>query len=372
MKTQRITNVVIILLFLAVLFIPQIAFFFVKDFLPADDNEKRTLASRPSLKFNNIIEFPKKYDAYFDDNLPFRSIIKKMYNNFNYYILKLNSFNDVVIGKQTENRNMQWLFYNNKKSGDPLSYVTGIKKFSEKEKIRFVNNINKNTKKLEDKNIDLYYMVIPNKSTVYKELLPNNINIIQGENESNRLYNFIKANNINNYIYIYDELIDAKTYTYYSQDTHWNDYGGFIGARILQDKIDSSYNYLFDDVKIEVEDFYERIGDLTTLLNVDKINSYKEKKVNVKEYLKNKKYTVDKKEMYTVYTNEEPIVEKKIMIIGDSFNSALLPYLAKIYSEVIFIHIDDYNNDFIDKIKPDIVVIERVERYTNSLINFEI
>ena len=80
-----------------------------------------------------------------------------------------------------------------------------------------------------DKNIDLYYVVVPNKSSVYYEFLPNNIHV--SEDYFDTVYKKMKNEKaINNLYYNLDLLRKMKSEheTYYRTDTHWTDFGAYI------------------------------------------------------------------------------------------------------------------------------------------------
>ena len=72
MEREKKINISIIVIFVLILILPHILYFFIKDFLPQFNSENRNLATKPILELKNLQEFPKKYDSYFNDNLPFR------------------------------------------------------------------------------------------------------------------------------------------------------------------------------------------------------------------------------------------------------------------------------------------------------------
>lgn len=368
-KTNKI-DIAIIVFFLMILFLPHILYFFMQDILIQDDSENRNLATKPVLKISTLSEFPSKYDAYFNDNLPFRRIIKRLYNNICYYGLKINSLNNVVIGKKSENNEMQWLFYDKKEDGDPLQFAMGTKIFSDYEKNSFVDNIIQNTKKLKDKNIELYYFVAPNKSTIYKEYLPNNIEIKNDKNTTQDLYEYIKNKNIDNFVYPYKEFMEAKNtaYTYYSLDTHWNLYGGFIAVSLLQNKMDSQYKYLFNNANIQKKPLKDGTGDLSKTLNMSGFRKFKEQEVIIENFLDDSKYSRISEGDILVYTNENALIDKEIVIIGDSYSEGLSENFAKMYSKITYLPFYAYNEDYMYSLQPDIVIVETVERYIDNIV----
>ena len=354
--------------------IPQISFLFLKDKVKTGNTENRQLASFPSLSINKLVNFPKGFDNFWNDNAPFRNFIIRQYNNLNYYILKNNSFNDVVVGKKDDN-GLQWLFYNKVSDEDPLSYATGTREYSKQEKETIIAGIKQNTNKAQEKNIELYYFLAPNKSSIYKEYLPDNVNIInQDEPTLKMVDDVIKQGNIDNLINCYKELSEEKqdNYTYLCTDTHWNDYGAYLGVKKIVETIDNDYDYIFENVEIKDEGLYYYPGDLYNYLNIDSYSGVTEQKISIDNFLTEAKIKKQEEENITIYTNEKPIINKTIMIIGDSFRERMIPYLSKIYSKVVEFHRHDYKEAMIEKYKPDIVILEYVERASNSLENFRI
>lgn len=54
--------------------------------------------------------------------------------------------------------------------------------------------------------------------------------------------------------------------------------------------------------------------------------------------------------------------DKTVLFIGDSYRENMRDYFSKLYKRVVYVHRDNYTLDLIEKVRPDIVVIEAVER----------
>ena len=74
-------------------------------------------------------------------------------------------------------------------------------------------------------------------------------------------------------------------------------------------------------------------------------------------------YTINNLEKFT----SNSMNNKKVLFIGDSFRNAMKAHFSKLYGEVIYIHKDNYRQELLEEIEPDIVVYEVVERYSDSL-----
>ena len=145
--------ILISILFLCFLIMPNIIYrIFYKNFDHAN-YENRTLASKPILVLTNINEYPKKYEEYFNDYLPFRNELVKLKNLNDIFVFK-NVFNRIVfIGKE------KWLFH---KWNNTYS-------FNEEQLEMAKNNLIHFRDELKKKNIDFILMLCPYKQFIYFE-----------------------------------------------------------------------------------------------------------------------------------------------------------------------------------------------------------
>ena len=366
---QNLSNYIIIAIFLLMITLPQILFWFFKDYIDLDTSENRTLAKKPELTFSTILEYPSKYDKYYNDNSPFRGQIRKIWASLNFMIFNETTNDRVLVGKNEGSKSSTWLFYRDEKDGNPVKEAQGITTFSEDEKMDILNSIINNTKKLKEKNIECYYAIIPNKENIYKEKLPNNIKIIDENSRTDKLVNYlIKEKNVKNLIYPKDKLISAKkeNQCYYKQDTHWNSYGAFVGFEEILSKVEPDYHdYGNNVINSEEEIIY---NDLTKFAGIT--NILKDKEVTV-EFKNDNSYTSKtektKSNVLEITTYNNAPIDKTLLVVGDSFRDKFIPYFSKVYKKVIYMHRIDYTSELINKYNPDIIICEFVERYTNQI-----
>ena len=263
MNNNKKNNKVLLIIFIFALYVPTITFFFIKNNINYDNNEKRKLAEKPTLSLSKIQSYPKEFDLYYNDNLPYRNYIIKNWRTMNYLIFNEAIDERVLIGKNELNE--PWLFYDNKKD-DEISYINGKKTVDEKKINNIANVIKLQTKKLKDKDIDLYYIIAPNKSSVYSEYLPKNVEVKDDYFE--KAYKLIKNKGITNVYYDLNILKESKKNfeTYYRTDTHWNDYGTYIYIKNILNKIYKKNLFLNEKISQEVVD--SNSGDLHTFLGV--------------------------------------------------------------------------------------------------------
>lgn len=369
MKLESFNTYCTLFIFIILLFCPFLGFQLLKARLPADDSENRILAEKPELSISKITEYPSKFDEYWNDHLPFRALIQTTYANLNYSLFNLSTTDRVIIGKKEDNDKI-WLFYSDKTRGDPLGDVTGRKTFKEDEMEKAKNTIKRNEEKLKAKGIKYYVAIAPNKSTIKQHFLPSNIKIL-GDTRTNKLYKYLKENEINNFIYLKDGLLEADKIrnTYFRLDTHWNKYGGFIGTIEICKMMEPDILYLFNNVDFE-ETCRDNEGDLKKFTSIS-INM-KDENYEAKSFLPNCKYTIDKKGEEVIYNCNDAPIKKSLLIVGDSYTDGVIKYLCKIYKRVVYIHSDQYYSDLIDKYNINNVLCLRVERYAYECVNLEL
>ena len=150
---KKISNIIIIVLFISMITIPQVLAFLINDEKTISEEENRTLNEKPKFSLSTITEYPEKFDAYYNDHLPFRTSLREAWTNFNYNVLKTVD-NSIVIGKD------DWFFYRGDSS---IEDAQGVSTFSDEETEKMLSTLQKNKEKIEKYNIDFYLMIIPNK-----------------------------------------------------------------------------------------------------------------------------------------------------------------------------------------------------------------
>ena len=373
LKCKKISNIIVIISFFVIITVPQILFGFLKSSIPQDTSENRKLAEKPVFDLENIDTYSTGYENYYNDNLPFRGIIRNVWTNFNFYILNESTTSQVLIGKNDGDISSSWLFFQDETEGsNSVKDAQGILTLSGKELEQIKENINKNTTELENRNIKVLYALIPNKANLYKEKLPNNITIYEEENRFDKLEKYLEEKEIKNFIYLKDALLNAKEINdvYYKQDTHWNNFGAFIGFKEILNQIEEDYNNFEYNMEISEEKLMDK--DLAQMSGIK--NVLKDKEITI-EFAPNITYweTVFETENKIVITQSENApIHKTVFVVGDSFRTAMIPYFSKVYSKVVYMHRCDYGSYMLDHYQPDIIVFQLLERYVDTLKDYKL
>ena len=351
------SHIVIIILFIVMITLPQIVFWITKnETVEVSTTENRKLNEKPELELATITEYPKKFDNYYNDHLPFRTELRNMWTSLNYDLFNMTVDNRVVAGKDG------WLFYRGDKT---IEQLQGTAKYTQKDKQNVLTNLQSDVDTLKEKGIDTYVLILPNKENVYREYLPDTIPISDGDSRTEELVKYIKENSDINIIYPKEELLNAKeTYQVYRKyDTHWNKIGAFVGTIALQKAIEPSFSYDINKIKIEENEEKDK-RDLANFASLN--NKLSENIIRVKDFYSNIEYTVEQKNKLEEYiSNSEN--EKTVLFIGDSFREDMREYFSKIYKKVVYTHRDTFKKEMLEEVNPDIVIIETVERFSSAI-----
>lgn len=364
---KNLLNYVYIILFFSAIYLP----FILNNFIPNDtvvNNENRVLAEIPDFSLSEIEEYPTKFETYFNDNLPYRSKIINLWRDFNFLCFSESPDEKVIVG---HNKGDLWLFYNDLKGEDPISLIDGRKKYDENELMFSIKNMKKNTEKFADRGIDLYYAIIPDKSTIYTEYLPSFIDVKKDEFLSVRDY--IKENGINNFYYPYDLLMSNKDKNeiYFRTDTHWNQLGSYIFAKeFISNVYDNKINV---DAKVNQKIIRSNEGDLTKITGLGlKLNETKTEFEFSNKPIINKEVVDTGIGNLVIYNNSNYLIDETLMLVGDSYTQSLVDILPSIYKKVVYLYINhnQYDEKYIDMYKPDKVLMIRVERLALQGLNY--
>ena len=223
-----------------------------------------------------------------------------------------------------------------------------------------------------DSNSQIALFIGPSKSSIYSEKLPFKTPLSKERYIDSYLS---KLNDITN-LTVYDptdDLINIKKsegYLYYKTDTHWNEKGSFIALNNLLSKL----GYIGPKVEFSTRDTIA--GDL---IKISKIKDYKLENgdswmANIDHSFNLARDVNQDAAINEAFGNQEivynsnPIIDKRIWVVGDSFTDALKPYLNATFREVHYVgHWRDKLNILSSDLrksqtKPDIILIIRAER----------
>jgi len=281
-------------------------------------------------------DFGKEFDAYYSDRAPYRDTSINLFHDIDFflaslycrlaeiidenYVLKYGD--DVILGKD------RWLYFvdeihdcmrDNILSDDQLSLTDDID--------RMIKDIEKMDKRVA-------FMVCPNKSTLYPEYLPKYY-AKYGDLPTlvSVTKDYFERTNKSKILYSLDDLKEnkSKEQLYYKHDSHHNEYAGLINYKILCDYFgDALGEYTFKKEIKRIE------WDLTSMAGL----SPKEDVFYTFNYRPEISVIDEEKVGNIEYYRTNNPNNRKLAIIGDSYNNSLRPFFFKDYAQTTFMHID--------------------------------
>lgn len=217
-------------------------------------------------------------------------------------------------------------------------------------------------------------LITPNKENIYSEYMPERMQKMR-QSDFSRMdagAQYLEENSDVAVLNLKPVLLQAKSDSpyalYYKRDTHWNAIGGYIGFQALVEKL----NQMGENVEIYplTKEMIEQAG----MVGQDMDPTSKDMSYNIM-YRPDATYTKTQvvPQRIIVCDNISPLSSKTLLLMGDSFSGALVPFLAKTYKKVVVIPAGvkdlSFYQKMLDNYKPDIVVHELVERYFVRLVN---
>ncbi|WP_424004045.1 alginate O-acetyltransferase AlgX-related protein [Maribacter sp. IgM3_T14_3] len=366
-KIKLTKEAVFIVLFFMMLTLPVLQNTF-KLIEPGKNLEKRKLASRPQFRVSEY--YPKQFETFFDDNFGLRNYLINFGGAYRTKLFRSSIHPELVkFGKQ------DWLYYN-RIDGKIFKSYTHTNLISKDTLQRIVKKWEQNKINYESKGAKYFLTFWPNKHTVYPEYLPETMSMQIKDTVSriDQILSFLE--NSKSSIKLFDSrlvLINGKNENqlYHKFDTHWNDYGAFLGYQgFFNDNFDKlGINpKTLDDFKVEWNDFKK--GELIQMLGVKNDGYFKESTPNFTlkkdkdqiEFLSTKGYPKQTKITRNRYCGNK----LKVLVFRDSYTTKLIQFYSLHFYEVTYIW--GHGEKYVDLIKPDIVIEGYVERSTAEKI----
>lgn len=330
-------------------------------------NENRKLAEKPSLVEKQVINlaYGKNFEIWLNDRFRYR-------NKIIYWHDKVEA---VLAGRLENEKAFQgkdnWLFY---KGEGSVSLYQHKAVFTDDEMQTIQKNLEKRKSWLNEQGIEFFVVVPPDKSSVYGEYYREGIIPVGNKNRMQILEEYLVANKSEMKMnYLLDIMLEHKDngLLYYKTDTHWGEYGAYLGYLALMKDIKTKFPQMqdlpIDAVNLNYTTHSE--GDLTTMLGIKDVSIYNDNYL-IPMPKEGYHFTYVKNEGRDGIITHNPDKSLKVLVFRDSFSTALVPYLSETFGDVEYIWSHDFNS-YQDKImqeKPDIVIHEIVSRYVNCLL----
>ena len=383
-RIQTVFNITLIVLFLLGIWAPLLGMPF-KLGLSDDfsELEKRDRMPFPSLSKNvkdPINTFLRGLDAWFSDRFGFRDALVHLHSWFSYYVLHTSPTPKVILGKDG------WLFYAGdpiNKDGEPITDYRGAAPFDllKLERLRWMFEDQYDW--LKDQGIEYMLVLVPAKAPIYEEYLPDYVDRVSDQTTREQVVDYLKQHTTVPVLDLTTALIDAKSHrlTYDKTDTHWNDYGAFIGCVEIITALSNRYPVLIppseEEFRFEESLFTGR--DLAEMLSLHR--DIMEPLVQMVPLTPRKSNPEGLGDEHGDVTASTGIKEYPTAVVyRDSFSNRLIPFLSEYFEAVRYKWARTGTRmEGIDKIKPDVVLQIMTDRalrlnlqYSPMMRNYEL
>lgn len=353
------------LIFLILVAAPMPIYLLTSRFLDTDDHENRNAAEMPVFAWGDYEDYPEKFEAFFNDQIPFRNQLIRFNNSINYYVFREPSNDNVVLGGDG------WLFYCIA-GENPVAQSLGQWMFSDEELAQIADNLIAAERALRQRGVDFVLFIGPNKESVYSEYIPERYERISDYTATDQLVDYLREHTDITVVFPKEELLEARSehpdlLFYYKLDTHWNQVGGYIGARALAGALGVELPEL-SALTLEPEEISE--GDLTEMLNITVRDGDVSYAVSGVSELETQWENWDFFTEFRGYTPGGD--ERKLVMRRDSYGTAMAPYLACGFENVDLIFSTSFESEDIFEENADVFVYELVERKVRELLEFRI
>jgi hypothetical protein len=331
--------------------------------------ENRALSAAPGIPktIAQLNNFPDQWSEYFNDHFGGRNEIILWSNLFKVAVLRTTPLDSVVLGKD------RWLFYAAERS---IVDYQGYVKLDGRQLKRVDAFLRDVRERLDARGIKLLVVVAPDKHSVYPEYLPDTI---RNNGNPTRLDQFLERKQPRIDLDVLDlrpVMVTAKEKApldiYFKTDSHWNRLGGFYAYQAMIERLAEHYpilvphalsDYHVDANPIRGRDL-ARFIMLRSYFTDEEVDLYPIEPQRAVRYPLN--YALQPASPAYATEINDPRLPKAV-IFHDSFAPYFAPYLSEHFERIVYIRAYVVDWEVIDREKPDVVILQFVERRLDRL-----
>jgi len=332
--------------------------------------EKRQLASEPVLEAKDLLSYPDRFTNYYDDNFGFRKSLIRWNALVKGAGLKVSPKKSMVVFGKND-----WMFY----TGEGIiDFYRHASLFTPEQLQRIQRKLENRHQWLKEQGIDYYLTIPPLKGTIYPEYLPGHLTRLNEQSKLDQLVEHMAMHSEFDIIDMRPALWEAKKerQVYYSNDTHWNLPGAFIGYQVLAQRIAEDHPEIkpFELSYFTEIDEWKDNADLTNMIGLNDV------------FLRHKillmpangfnaddgpevKYPMEIFFKYRpMFRENDSLQGPNLVMFRDSYTVYLKPFLSEHFHRSVFIWTPLFHADIVEIEQPDIVIHEMLERFIDDLL----
>jgi alginate O-acetyltransferase complex protein AlgJ len=230
---------------------------------------------------------------------------------------------------------------------------------------------------LQARGIRYIFVVPPDKHNVYPEYLPEWMKPSAKPSKVQQLAEYMKAHSTVEFLDLGPALIEAKKLRvdYLKTDTHWNQFGGFVGYRATMEALARQMPGL-EPLPLDAYNWKplaRPAGDLAVIMGradfyseTQGVDAVAVKPLPVPEMTTNStRLPWNGTKETTPHLSVNNQATGKAIVFHDSFAGSWFRFLGQHFKEVLYIWHYHWDRPLIEREKPDVVIDEMLERFFN-------
>jgi alginate O-acetyltransferase complex protein AlgJ len=334
-----------------------------------NSTENRHQQPVPAFSLRHPRSFVHEFDQYYKENFGLRNALFYAFSHWKYYGLGQSPLPEkVVVGKNG------WFYLGNSENR-VIDQHRGLLPFSTDMLRAIANRLTMHQQTLARQGKTLYVFVALDSHTIYSENLPDQLLPYARPSRLDQFVQYMSQHTAVPIVDVRDTLLATKNHyrLYYQTDTHWNNAGTLVGCAALLNAIRPARPTLerlaLPNYKIEKQRGLG--GDLVSLFMLQK---------KIKDSVYYDITPIARLKAQPTDTIPNPLGgypsyrfsgldsrQPRLLLVGDSFSHSLMDYLPGYFSASYFIRSRHLDPKLIQSERPDVVVVEIVERNLNWL-----
>jgi alginate O-acetyltransferase complex protein AlgJ len=364
-KIQPRAEGVLIAVFVAFLCLPALDSALRLDRTPAQQ-ENRNLATFPTFKgLAELRPFLAGAEAFVNDHFGFRQRLLRWNNTWKLKVFNEFSTGSILLGREG------WIYWT---SDGGLADYCGTSRFNEQQLRDWQALLETRRDWLAGRGIKYIFVIPPNKQSIYPEYIPNWLKKSDTPSKLDQLMAHMKAYSTVEVLDLRPAFIAAKPagLLFLKTDTHWNGLGAFVAcaqvARELSRQMPGIKPLALD--AFDRKSVVERAGDCARFIGQgDELQETQQIVFSPRPPLPALQLSQGSQHQGKKWPEPDPRISEnengavRAVVHGDSFAEALMPLLGYCFREVIYLARPDWDKEFLERERPDVVIDEMVERF---------
>jgi alginate O-acetyltransferase complex protein AlgJ len=357
---------VLIVLFLAIIWLPLVVMLATPR-QEVSEFENRRLAEAPELDLGSPHELAGDFERYFNDHFGFRQTLIYWFRLLEVKVFRSPRAGGVILGDDG------WLF---QAGSEQVADIRNNWPFRPAELAEWAQLLTEKHEALRERGIEYLFVFTPNKHLIYPEKLPAAVNRVRETSRADQLIRYLDQHTDVPILDLRPALFAAKERLrpYHRTDTHWNDWGAYVGYRTLIEKLEGRIPGL-RAVELGPDDFQRRRTpgwDLARALSMQEVLPEIDihpagwrPECAVYEGLPQNFTDVDRNN--EKFSTRCESGRGRLLMFRDSYSLAMMPYLSETFEYIHYFPASPVPLDgmlrVVDEEKPDIVIEQRSTRW---------